>query len=100
MTPASPTSPPVGDLVELATYHLTTGARKLYGQRVRGIVRVTDKPTSAGRSYLVERGLTSHAELQALVADYTAQSQLRDEPAAIVRIGEDLTDRFGLRDAA
>ena len=44
----------------------------------------------AGRSFLVERGLTSQAELEALVADYLRQSVGRDEPAALVRVGDDL----------
>ncbi|TML97578.1 MAG: hypothetical protein E6G10_24510 [Actinobacteria bacterium] len=39
-----------------------------------------------GRSFLVERGLTSQAELEALVADYVAQSERRDEPAVLVRL--------------
>ena len=58
-------------------------------------VRVVDKPAEdgAGRSFLVERGLTSQAELEGLVADYVAQSELRDELAALVRIGDDLAVR-------
>jgi len=47
----------------------------------------------AGRSFLVERGLTSQAELEALVADYLRQSVGRDEPAALVRVGDDLALR-------
>ena len=77
--------PRVGQRVQLGRYEISTGERVLYGQRVDGVVRVTDKPASgAGRSYLVERGLTSNAELEALVADYVEQSQRRDEPASIV----------------
>ena len=82
----------VGERVELARYRIRAGERALYGQRVNGVVRVTDKPmTGRGRSFLVERGLTSNAELEALVADYVSESERRDEPAAIVRVGDALT---------
>jgi len=49
-------------------------------------VRITDIPDGAGRSFLVERGLEEdgYAALQAVVADYIAQSELRDEPAILV----------------
>ncbi len=88
------TKPRVGERVELGRYEITAGERILYGQRVDGVVRVTDKPASGrGRSLLVERGLTSHRELQALVADYISESERRDEPAAIVRVGADLQAR-------
>ena len=89
MTTATKTR--VGERVELARYAISAGERVLYGQRVNGIVRVTDTPaTGRGRAFLVERGLTSRAELEALVADYVAESARRDEPAAIVRVGADL----------
>jgi hypothetical protein len=89
------TKPQVGERVELGRYQTSTGERIVFGQRIDGIVRVTDKPASgAGRSFLVERGLTSNAELQALVADYVSESERRDEPAAIVRVGDDLADRL------
>ena len=89
--PAVATKPKVGERVELGRYTITSGERVLYGQRVDGVVRVTDKPARGrGRSLLVERGLTSHRELQAVVADYIAESQRRDEPAAIVRVGNEL----------
>ena len=55
-------------------------------------MRVTDKPAGRGRSFLVERGLTSKAELDALVEDYVEQSERRDEPAALVRVGEELAE--------
>ena len=85
------TKPQVGERVELGRYQITAGERVLYGQRVDGVVRVTDKPASGrGRSFLVERGLTSNRELEALVGDYIGESERRDEPAAIVRVGNDL----------
>lgn len=47
-----------GARVELARYPVASGDRVLYGQRVDGVVRVTDVPQKArGRAYLVERGL-------------------------------------------
>ena len=88
------TKPTVGVRVELARYVISAGERVLYGQRVDGVVRVVDKPADgAGRSFLIERGLTSQAELEALVADYLRQSVERDEPAALVRVGDDLAMR-------
>ena len=80
----------VGERVELARYATSAGERIVFGQRVDGVVRVTDKPVGTGRSFLVERGLTSKAELDALVEDYVEQSERRDEPAALVRVGEEL----------
>jgi hypothetical protein len=67
-----------GQRVELARYRTPDGQRVLYGQRVDGVVRVTDRPVgSAGRSYLVERGLEQdgNGALQALVADYLQQAE-------------------------
>ena len=85
------TKPIVGERVELGRYEITAGERILYGQRVDGVVRVTDKPASGrGRSFLVERGLTSNRELEALVADYISESGRRGEPAALVRVGNEL----------
>jgi hypothetical protein len=64
----------VGPRVELARYTLPSGERRiLYGQRVDGIVRVTDVPAVRGpRAYLIERGLEQDGRdtLSALVADY------------------------------
>ncbi len=75
----------VGQRTELARYTITDGERVVYGQRVDGIVRVTDRPASGhGRSYLIERGLTTRSELNALVADYVAVSVRRDRPAVLV----------------
>lgn len=59
----------------LATYQSHEGERQLVGQRVNGTVHISDIPTGdQGRVYLVEKGLTSMAELQAIVDDYTAQA--------------------------
>lgn len=71
-----------GRRVELARYVISEGERVLYGQRVWGVVRVTDVPLVAGgRAYLIERGLErdGNAALQAMVADYVRQAELLDE---------------------
>ncbi len=76
--------------VELARYQLPAGERVL-GRRINGIVCVTDKRASAaGRSFLVERGLEKVGELDALVADYVAESERRGEPAALPALGFEL----------
>ena len=78
---------PVGELVELARYTVPAGERVLYGQRIRGVVRVTDVPARArGRAYLVERELEQdgYDALNALVSDYLDQAQLlEDVPMAV-----------------
>jgi hypothetical protein len=79
------TSPTVGGRVELGRYRISSGERVLYGQRVNGVVRITDNPSEDGRAYLVERGLEEdgYAALNALLADYLEQaSELDDVPMA------------------
>jgi len=73
-TVARPPAPAVvGPRIELARYQVRSGPRILYGQRVDGIVRVTDKPAGGrGRAYLVERELETRRELDVLIADYLA----------------------------
>ena len=73
----------VGERVELARYHLDTGERVVYGQRIDGKVAVADVPAGdRGRVYLVERHVESKAALDELVAHYVADSRRRGEPAA------------------
>ena len=75
--------------VELARYRFTGGQRVLYGQRVNGVVRLTDRPAGGpGRSYLVELGLEhdSYPALQALLADYTRQAGRLDEIPMAARV--------------
>jgi hypothetical protein len=61
------TNPPV----TLARYTLAAGDRLIQGQRILGVVRLTDIPaTGRGRRYLIERELQTRAEVTALVADY------------------------------
>jgi hypothetical protein len=73
-----------GVRVELARYRVGGVARAVYGQRVCGVVRVTDVPIGTrGRAYLVERGLeeegsNANAALQALVADYLQEARRLD----------------------
>jgi hypothetical protein len=78
---------PVGVRMELARYTVPVGERVLYGQRVDGVVRVTDVPArGGGRAYLVERELErdGYEALQALVADYLDQAALlEDVPMAV-----------------
>jgi len=81
----------VGERVELSRYSVADDERVIYGQRIKGIVRITDRPaTGHGRSYLVERGLEEdgYDALKALVADYTAQAAKLDAvpmAASVVR---------------
>lgn len=73
--------------VALARYEFTGGERILYGQRVNGAVRVTDRPARGPeRSYLVECDVERDGfpALEALIVDYTCQAARRDEiPMAI-----------------
>lgn len=76
-TQRRPSTTGVGERKELASYTVAGHARILYGQRVDGIVRITDCPADGhGRRYLVERGLEQdgYAALTALVNDYVAQA--------------------------
>jgi hypothetical protein len=78
---------PVGERTELARYTIPSGERVLYGQRVDGVVRVTDVPAQGrGRAYLVDRELEQdgYDALRALVADYVDQAGLLDDvPMAV-----------------
>jgi hypothetical protein len=70
--------------VELARYTVSAGQRVIHGQRVRGVVRLVDRPAGGrGRRYIVERELLVMAELEAIVADYLQQASIWDAiPAA------------------
>jgi hypothetical protein len=70
-----------GERTELARYGVSSGERVLYGQRINGGVRITDRPAEGeGRSYLVERELEQdgYSALKALVADYIEQAHRLD----------------------
>jgi hypothetical protein len=78
LTIARRRQPIVGERVELARYTITEATRVIYGQRIDGVVRVTDVPaTPGGRAYLVERGLEQdgNSALKALVCDYLVQAE-------------------------
>ena len=70
--------PVVGERSELASYTVAGESRVIVGQRVDGVVRVSDVPAGEGRSYLIERELETKAELDALVADYLERAKLDD----------------------
>ena len=84
-------TPEVGPRTELARYTVPAGERVIYGQRVDGIVRVVDRPAApGGRAYLVERGLETKSELDALIADYRVTA----ERLQAVPMSESPVDRF------
>jgi hypothetical protein len=57
--------------VELALYTSSAGQRVIHGQHVRGVLRPVDIPASGrSRRYVIQRDLTSPAELHAIAADY------------------------------
>jgi hypothetical protein len=78
---------PVGARIELGRYTVPVGERVLYGQRVNGVVRVTDVPACGhGRAYLVEREpeQDGYDAPKALVSDYMDQAELlEDVPMAV-----------------
>ena len=82
----------VGEGVELAQYTAAGRKRVLYGQRIDGIVRVTDRPAAGtGRCYLVERELHRKDELDALIADYLHQAHdLNGVPMSTSLLDRDL----------
>lgn len=78
--PAPPQAASVGALVELSRYSVASGQRIVRGQRILGVVRVTDAPADGnGRTYVVERGLTSHDELLGLVIHYVEHAHRCDD---------------------
>ena len=81
---AAARTPSVGKRTELARYRIPAGERVLYGQRVDGIVRLTDRPeglaSASQRAYLVERDLQTKPELDAVIADYLSQAAKLGEP--------------------
>jgi hypothetical protein len=81
---STPHSGETNEPVELARYAIAAGERVIYGQRIRGVVRLADVPAEGrGRRYLIERELTSMSELEAIVADYLDQAARWDAiPAA------------------
>ncbi|MEK6326638.1 MAG: hypothetical protein AABM66_03805 [Actinomycetota bacterium] len=77
MTPTD-IQPSTGKAVELGRY--VTGGRRqriLLGRRIDGAVYVFDAPLGIGRgrTYFVERGFETRAELAMLVRDYLRQAE-------------------------
>ena len=73
----STTEAPVrGKRIRMATYTADVGERQIVGQRVGGEVRLYDEPArDGGRRWVIERGVESRAELEAIVADYRQKAQ-------------------------
>ena len=70
--------------VQLASYEFSGGRRILCGQRINGVVRVTDRPAEgSGRSYLVRHvhdgDGDGYGALRTLVSDYTREAGQLDE---------------------
>jgi hypothetical protein len=75
MTPAGKRG--TNERVELARYTISAGERVIHGQRVRGVVRLVDRPAHGrGRRYIIERELTAIAELEAILADFLTQATI------------------------
>lgn len=73
---ATDTAEQAGRPQRLGTNIADVGERILVGQRVDGVVRISDVPADGeGRSYLVEPQVDSMAETDALVADYKTKAK-------------------------
>ncbi len=71
-----------GRRVELRRYRITSGERALVAQRIDGRVAVVDLLVDhADRVYLVERHVSSQAELSGICAAYAEHSEHADRPA-------------------
>lgn len=82
-----------GQRVELRRYRITSGERALVAQRIDGRVAVVDVPINhEDRVYLVERHVTSQAELSGICAAYAEHSQHADRPAIVAQ--RDLLDHL------
>lgn len=73
----STTEAPIrGKRIRMAIYTCDVSERQIVGQRVNGEVRLYDEPArDGGRRWVIERGVESRAELEALVADYQQKAQ-------------------------
>jgi len=94
--PTTTTRRATGPRRELARYTTPRGTRVLVGQPIDGQPCLIDMPAGEhGRVHLVERNITTNAELQAIIADYVDQSTRRGEPAIIARSPSQLADQLG-----
>ena len=74
--------------VELGRYRTRHGERVLVGQRILGVVRITDIPAAGrGRRYLVECEFTAKVELDAIVDDYLERATTGLPDALLPRLG-------------
>ncbi|HXF00077.1 MAG TPA: hypothetical protein VN458_07005 [Solirubrobacterales bacterium] len=77
MTPTD-TRPPSGTAVELGRYVTDLREQRiLLGRQIDSVVHIYDAPlgTGLGRTYFVERGFETRAELAMLVRDYLRQAE-------------------------
>ena len=84
-----------GRTVELKRYRIPVGERALQAQRIDGRVAVIDVPVDHdARVYLVERHITSQAELHGLATEYAQRSETCGIPAilATLRTTDELID--------
>ena len=66
-------SPATGTPQVRGAYDCDEGPRQLVAQRINGSVALSDVPASDhGKVYLIERDVSSMADLEALEADYLA----------------------------
>ena len=73
-----------GQPIELARYRISAGERIIRGQRILGVVRLSDIPADGhGRRYVIERELACLDELQAIVDDYLRQAAVWDDVPAL-----------------
>lgn len=76
-----------GQTVELARYRIPCGERALHAQRIEGRVALIDVPVDHDdRVYLVERHVTSKAELDGLADEYTRHSEACGIPAILATL--------------
>lgn len=78
---------PAGKTIELKRYRIPTGQRALQAQRIDGRVAVMDVPVDhEDRVYLVERHVTSQAELQGIANEYVEHSETCGLPAILTTL--------------
>jgi hypothetical protein len=76
-----------GQTVEFGRYRIPTGQRALHAQRIDGRVALIDVPVGHDdRVYLVERHVTSEAELDGLAHEYTRHSEACGIPAILATL--------------
>ena len=76
-----------GRIVELRRYRIPAGQRAVNAQRIAGRVAVMDVPVDHDdRVYLVERHVTSKAELDGLAHEYRRHSEACGIPAILATL--------------